>query len=1560
LGWNVRPGSLSLASRRRRRSVPQSALTAVALVGLAASALIAPPASAATVTAASFSGGAGTVTVGNALYTKNGGTLTLNVTTSSDTKCVQLSGAFTAGQTSSTAKSSWAFSLTAGSGDGVRAVTVAASPNFNGNGCTGQTGTTQASFTLDNTGPVVTSSLTPAANAAGWNNTGTTVTWTAIDAGSGVTAVQPFQTDTVSANGVVVKTAPAQSDRLGNTGVAGAVTVRVDKAAPSITAAQTQNPNGTTTVTFTCADAHSGITSCLADGSSTNSKTIQPGVTVTGTATDNAGNTSTASSTAPAGDTTPPTLSGSPTSPPNANGWHKDNVAIHWTCSDNAGGSGIAGTCPADSTISSEGQLLTDTKSVSDNAGNSTTATSSPAVNIDKTAPTTGISGTSNNWTNGQVTVTLTPSDNLSGPASTSYSVDGGATQTGTSFTLSSEGDHTVTYSSTDRAGNTEAAQTVHVKIDKTAPTIDHWFSPPSYLDGGWTNQDVTVTFTCADQGGSGLASCTAPVTKSTEGEGQQVTGTATDNAGNTATNTAVVSIDKTPPTVQADVDRAANGAGWYSADVIVSFTANDTLSGVAGKSADKVLGEGANQSASGFATDTARNSASDSVTGINVDKTKPVLSATFSQGWHSGDVIVDWSCTDTLSGPASQPADDTVTGEGANLSSTASCADRAGNTVTKTVSGIQIDRTAPSTTAEVLPAPASGWYTASVQVTLTGDDNLSGIAATYYSVDGGTTTEYVGAFFVAADGKHSITFWSKDVAGNLESAGAPLAFQIDKATPSTSVINPISPDSGWFVTSGIPFAFDASDEDSGIAATYYTIDGAAAQAYGEPFTADLSTGTHTVAYWSQDIAGNVEAAQSLVLKVDTIAPTITGSQSPAANGFGWNNTDVNVTFSCTDAGSGINGVAGCAGDTTLTNDGAGQTVHGDAVDVAGNRSRTDFGPVNIDTTKPTLTGVPSTDANGAGWYKGDVAIHWTGDDALSGIDPATQPAGSAITGEGETLSAGPVTIKDKAGNVSDPASVSGIKIDRTAPAVTGAPTTQPNAAGWYRDEVVVDFKCTDNLSGVAFCPTSKLIKGDGTNQGATSDPATDVAGNASAGKNVGGINIDGTAPTTTSNNQCTKVNGWCTGTTANVVLTAADQAGLSGVKEIHYRIDGGAEQVAAGATKTVSVPLDGSGAGTVSYWAVDNAGNVEPGNSVGLKWDNIAPTVTHTLSPLPNADDWNNNDVTVHFVAKDDDAGSGVAAGSVTTDVLVSGETSGLRVDGSATDTAGNVGTDSVTVKLDKTAPSVSGGISSGTRGNNGWYVGPVTVHFTCSDSLSGIATCPDDVVLSKNGANTASGTATDKAGNTATATVSGITIDQEKPTLTAADVNVAGVDYTLGSVPTATCTAKDDVSGVASCQVTVSGGNGNGVGTWTYTATATDKAGNTTTVTGTYTVAYRFDGFLQPINDTAHQVGTTTSIFRAGSTVPAKFQLKKADGTVIQAVTAPVWLNPVKGSATTAPVDESIYTASADSGSTYRYDTTAQQYIYNWKTGMGGNYWRIGVRLDDGQTYYVNIGLR
>jgi len=1515
------------------------------------------PAQASSVTTAVFTGGAGTVSSGGTLYAKQGGALTLTVTTSSDTKCVDVPGAVPDHQQSSSAKSTWTFTVTAGAGDGTQGVTATASPNFNGQDkCTGPSGSAQASYTLDNTGPVVTAAAAPAPNAAGWNKSNVGVTWSATDAGSGVGSGPNPVSDSVTSNTTGVSKTSTASDRLGNS-ASGSVLVRLDKTNPTISASRAPAANAfgwnntDVTVSLTCADALSGVKSCTGNGTVVLS-TEGANQSVSGTAVDNADNSATAGVTGISIDKSAPSLTGSPTTAANGNGWYSGDVTVKWTAADPL--SGIAGSAPADSTITGEGTGLTATASVADKAGNSTTATSTP-VRIDRTAPVTGIGGTSNNWVNGDVTVSLSATDNLSDVASTSYAVDGGSAQTGTSFTLSSEGDHTVSFFSTDKAGNAETVKTAHVKIDKTAPAISHTFTPLSYTDGAWTNQDVTVNFDCTDAG-SGVAVCTAPVTKTTEGDAQQVVGTAADNAGNTATDTAAVSIDKTAPAVTAVPDRPANDAGWYNDDVTVSFSASDALSGLASLSAVKVLGEGTDQSASGTATDAAGNSATATLSGINVDKTAPVLSAVVPSGWHTGDVTVTWSCTDARSGVATGPANQVVTGEGANLSSSATCTDKAGNTATKTVAGIKIDRTAPTTTADVPEPLASGWYADAVQVTLTGHDDLSGVGATYYRVDDDPAAQaYNGAFAFDAKGAHTITYWSTDVAGNVEDAIDAIELKIDGNAPVTTVINPISPASGWFVTSGIPVAFDATDAESGVAATYYQIDDGEPLTYGQPFTEDLSTGSHTISYWSVDLAGNAETKKSTEVNVDTVPPVITGSRSPAPNAHGWNNTPVSVTFSCSDANSGV--VAGCGPDTVVTSEGGNQHVDGYAQDVAGNESSTTVGGISIDKTAPSLTGAATTSPNGAGWYNGDVTIAWTGDDGLSGIDPATQPADSTLTGEGSNLGAS-ASISDKAGNATS-ASVTGVKIDRTAPVVTGAATTSPNGSGWYRDQVTVDFSCTDSLSGVASCPSSRVVAGDGANQSVTSDPARDKAGNVSAGKTVSGINIDGSAPSTTANNQCTKVNGLCTGSTANVVLSSVDQAGLSGVKEIHYKVDAGPEQVASGAAKTVAVPLDGSGAGSVTYWAVDNAGNVETPSAVALKWDNIAPTVSHTLTPAPNANDWNNSDVTVSFTAKDDDSGSGVA--SVSDPVTVTADTEGQVVNGSASDTAGNVGTDSVTVRLDKTAPAISGAIVSGTMGSNGWYTGPVKVHFTCSDALSGIATCPDDVTLTNNGANSAAGTATDRAGNSAGTTLAGINIDREAPAIT--DVNVAGGFYTLGAVPAATCTASDGYSGLAGpCAVTVTGGTANGVGTFTYTATVTDNAGNRTTVTGTYKVVYRFDGFLQPINDTAHQVGTSTSVFKAGSTVPVKLQLKRSDGTVVQSGVAPVWLTPVKGAAMSMPVDETVYAASADSGSTYRYDGTAQQYIYNWKTAAGsaGFYYRIGVTLDDGQSYVVNIALR
>jgi hypothetical protein len=1012
------------------------------------------------------------------------------------------------------------------------------------------------------------------------------------------------------------------------------------------------------------------------------------------------------------------------------------------------------------------------------------------------------------------------------------------------------------------------------VGIDKTSPSIRHEFAPTANANG-WFKADVEVRFVCADEL-SGIESCGPDRVVSTEGLDQDASGEAVDRAGNHATDPAQVSLDKTAPSVRARADREPNARGWYNADVSVSFSCHDALSGVDHCPTAQILGEGADQSAAASASDAAGNTAVDGVHGIDVDKTAPSLTGApttepNAANWYRDDVAVAWTCSDGLSGlDGNCPADAIVGGEGANLSASASVRDNAGNEAHATVAGLHIDRTAPTTTAE-LPIPLqSGWYAGPIEVALGSDDSLSGVERTSYRVDDGEVQTYSGPFELAAKGVHTIEYWSVDVAGNVE----------DRTEPGHSV----------------------------------------------------------------------------TIKIDGVPPRIAGSRTPAANAFGWSNEPVTVTFECSDDESGI---AGCSDPVTLSGEGAGQSVPGAAQDNAGNTSSTTVEGIDIDLTAPELLGVPTADPNAAGWYRNDVTVKWTGSDGLSGIDPATAPGESVIGGEGTDLGAGPATIADKAGNTTT-ASLSGVKIDRTGPVIAGAPTTPANDAGWYAGDVVVGFSCTDNLSGVASCPSDRLVTGNGAGQSVTSDPATDLAGNQSAGKTVADLNIDGLPPQTAADNRCTRTNGYCTSSTATVVLTAADQEGLSGVKEIRYRVDGAAEQVADGASASVTVPLDGSGEATVTFYAVDRAGNREAESGVALKYDTIAPTVTHTLAPAPNANQWNRSDVTVHFDARDDDGGSGVDAARTTADVVVDHETAGRVVEGEAFDVAGNRGADSVSVKLDRTAPSITGASVSGTRGADGWYVGPVRVSFSCDDRLSGVAICADDVILTANGkGQSVTGEAVDFAGNTASAVVGGIDIDAEQPAISLSGI-ADGAVYTLGAVPAASCAARDDISGGAGCDVAVSGGEANGVGTFRYRATATDRAGNTRTESGSFRVVYRFDGFLQPINDTAHQVGATTSVFKAGSTVPVKFQLKRADGVVVRAERLPVWEAPAKGGPTTAPVDESVYAAASDSDASYRWD--GQKYQYNWATSRAaeGYYHRIGVSLDDGQTYFANIGLR
>src|SRR5205807_10610328 len=84
--------------------------------------------------------------------------------------------------------------------------------------------------------------------------------------------------------------------------------------------------------------------------------------------------------------------------------------------------------------------------------------------------------------------------------------------------------------------------------------------------------------FACVDSL-SGVASCPSPVTVSTEGSNQVISGTATDVAGNVTSASVTVNLDKTPPALS--ITSPANGAIVTTSGITVTGSVSDSLSGV-------------------------------------------------------------------------------------------------------------------------------------------------------------------------------------------------------------------------------------------------------------------------------------------------------------------------------------------------------------------------------------------------------------------------------------------------------------------------------------------------------------------------------------------------------------------------------------------------------------------------------------------------------------------------------------------------------------------------------------------------------------------------------------------------------------------------------------------------------------------------------------------------------------------------------------------------------------------------------------------------------------------
>ena len=528
------------------------------------------------------------------------------------------------------------------------------------------------------------------------------------------------------------------------------------------------------------------------------------------------------------------------------------------------------------------------------------------------------------------------------------------------------------------------------------------------------------------------------------------------------------------------------------------------------------------------------------------------------------------------------------------------------------------------------------------------------------------------------------------------------------------------------------------------------------------------------------------------------------------------------------------------------------------------------------------------------------------------------------------------VRATDAAGNVDQsPASRSWtVQTDSTPPVITPDVSGTLGNNGWYTSNVSVSWTVTDAESAVtsksASCDTTTIINTDTTGQ-TVSCTATSAGGTDT--KSVT-IKRDATAPVINDDGTTQTPNGalWFKAAVVNDFSASDATSGLADSTQASFTKSSGAAEGSA-------VKIN---SGSVS----DKAGNTNAGiDSAAFKIDLTNPVANCDSAPSG----WSQNDVNIRCQPTDALSGlANIADGdfNLSTSVAANTETSNASTNSrSVADAAGNsVTAGPITgLKVDKKAPVLTDdGPTTTPDGANGWYKSAVTNGFKATDGGSGFAPSGNltDSFTKSSGTNEgaavkiASGAVSDAVGNsTASIDSAAFKIDLSDPyDVTFVGGPNASGSYDFGNVPAApTCTAKDDVSDLPANGCVVSGYS-SAVGSHTLTATATDNAGRTATATRSYTVAAASaKGFYSPVD-----MGNVTNTVKGGSTVPLKFELfggvSNTEQKALNAVSSVSAKTIACG--TTPGSSDAIEEIVSTNATGLRFDTTGDQFIYNWKT--------------------------
>ena len=652
---------------------------------------------------------------------------------------------------------------------------------------------------------------------------------------------------------------------------------------PGATVDVTIDDGGDTTVTCQTTVGTDGTWSC----------TVPPGTpltegdyTVTATQTDPAGNVSGPSDPAPLTvDTTPPSKPeiAPPTTPTNDPTPPISGTADPGTTVTIKEGDTVLCTTTADSTTgawSCDSTTLTDgphtiTATSTDDAGNSTT--SDPVTIIVDTTVVPPVITTPGGLTNdptptvggtGEPGSTVTVTDGPTGPTICTATVQSDGTWSCDSGITLTDGDHTITATQKDPAGNTSGPGTKTVTVDTTAPDAPEVTGPTTPPPAGGT---PTITGTGDEPGNAvevtgdngtprdpsddkvlctatvqqdGSWSCT-PTSKLPDGT-NTVKATETDPAGNESDPSPgfPIIIDGTPP----------------AKPVVTPPTGptNDTTPSIEG------TGEPG-----------ATVTVTDNGTPVTCAEAPVVVAADGS-----------WTCTPTT--PMSD-GDHTITATQTDPSgNTSPASDPVTITVdTKVVPPVITPPTGP--TNDTTP-PITGTGEPGSKVTVTDDDGTTVCTATVQA-DGSWSCSPSTAL---PDGDHPLTATQTDPAGNTSTPSTPVTVTVDTTPPAAPAItgpaDPTADPTPTITGTGEPGATVTVTDGDGT-----TVCTATVQADGTwscTPTTPLSDGDHTLTATQTDPAGNTSPpSDPLTVTVDTSTPTLTVPSGPVNAG-----TDVPIS----------------------------------------------------------------------------------------------------------------------------------------------------------------------------------------------------------------------------------------------------------------------------------------------------------------------------------------------------------------------------------------------------------------------------------------------------------------------------------------------------------------------------------------------------------------------------------------------------------------------------------------------------------------------------------------